>query len=126
MSETFLRGRKILAVEDEMLVAMMLQDILEDAGCTVVSAGHLKQALHLAQSMDIDGAVLDENLNGERSYPVADTLIARGIPFVFATGYGEADLGKLYPGRRILAKPYLETDLLAALSAAISTPPDVR
>lgn len=126
MSETFLRGRKILAVEDEMLVAMMLQDILEDAGCTVVSAGHLKQALHLAQSMDIDGAVLDENLNGERSYPVADTLIARGIPFVFATGYGEADRGKLYPGSRILTKPYLETELLTALSAAISTPPDVR
>lgn len=125
-SETFLKGRRILVVEDEMMVAMMLQTILEDVGCNVICAGHLEQAQHLAGVEDVDAAVLDENLHGKRSYAVADTLAARGIPFIFATGYGEENLGKLYPGRRILGKPYWPADVIAALTAAISTTEDTR
>ena len=118
-SQNLLEGRNILAVEDEVLVAMMLEDILEDAGCKVICAGHLDQATLLARELNIDAAVLDENLHGQRSYPVADALAARGIPFVFATGYGDKNLRKLYPGRPVIPKPYSQTELIAALSAAI-------
>jgi len=121
-----LEGLNILAVEDEMLVAMMLEDILEDAGCNVIVAGHLDQALILAQERDLDAAILDENLHGTRSYPVADALIARAIPFIFATGYGETNLRELYPGRTVIAKPYRDHDVIAALTALIFADSSVR
>lgn len=119
-SQTLLEGRNILAVEDEMLVAMLLEGILEDAGCNVICVGHLEKAIVLARERDIDAAVLDVNLHGERSYPVADTLAGRGIPFVFVTGYGQVDLLALYPGRPVLAKPYKPDDLIAVLLALIA------
>ncbi|MBC7739476.1 MAG: response regulator [Candidatus Saccharibacteria bacterium] len=125
-SETLLKDRRILVVEDEMMIAMMLQDILEDAGCTVICARHLEQALDLARDQALDGAVLDENLHGKQSYPVADMLAGRGIPFIFATGYSQSNLEKLYPGRRILIKPYWAAEVIEALSAVISTSDDVR
>lgn len=118
-SQNLLDGRTILAVEDEALVAMMLEDILEDAGCTVICVGHLAQATLLARERDIDAAVLDENLHGQRSYAVADALAIRGIPFIFATGYGDKNLRKLYPDSPVIPKPYSQADLIAALSAAI-------
>ena len=123
---TSLEGMNVLAVEDEMLVAMMLEDILEDAGCNAIVAGHLEEALILAQERDLDAAILDENLHGTRSYPVADALIARAIPFIFATGYGEKNLRELYPGRSVIAKPYRDRDVIAALTALISADPSVR
>jgi len=115
-----LEGLNILLVEDEMMVAMLLQYLLEDAGCNVICAGHLEQATLLAREQDLDAAVVDVNLHGEHSYPVADSLAARGIPFVFATGYGDVDLRSLYPGRPVLHKPYKPDDLIAALSAVIT------
>lgn len=123
---TSLEGRTILMVEDEMLVAMMLEDILLNAGCNVICAGHLEQATLLARERDLDAAVLDENLHGLRSYPVADALGARGIPFVFATGYGATHLRELYPGCRVLAKPYEGIDVIAALAAVISPASSAR
>ena len=123
---TSLQGRKILVVEDDMLVAMFLEDILQSAGGNVISAGHLEQAMLLAREREIDAAVLDVNLHGLPSYPVADALDARDIPFVFATGYGDKDLRALYPGRPILAKPYKDIDLIAALAAAIAAVSSVR
>lgn len=121
-----LEGINVLAVEDEMLIAMMLEDILEDAGCNVIVAGHLEEALMLAQKRDLDAAILDENLHGMRSYPVAEALHARGIPFIFATGYGEANLRALYPDRPVIAKPYRDRDVIAALTALISADNSVR
>ena len=121
-----LQGRTILAVEDEMLAAMMLEDILQNAGCDVIGAGHLEQATLLARERDIDAAVLDVNLHGLRSYPVADALGARGIPFLFVTGYGETDLREVYPGRPVITKPYNDSDFIAALAAVISAVPRVR
>jgi DNA-binding response OmpR family regulator len=115
-----LKGRNILVVEDEMMVAMMLEDILQEAGCNVICVGHLEQATLLARERDLDAAVLDENLHGQRSYPVADALVARRVPFVFATGYGETNLREIYPGRPVIAKPYRDTDVLAALAVLIS------
>ncbi len=123
---TSLEGLNVLAVEDEMLVAMMLEDILQDAGCNVIVAGHLQQALMLAQQRDLDAAILDENLHGMRSYPVADALRARGIPFIFATGYGATNLRELYPGQSVIAKPYRDRDVVAALIAVIPEGSSVR
>lgn len=123
---TSLKGLNILAVEDEMMVAMMLEDLLEDAGCNVVIAGHLEQALKLAQERDLDAAVLDENLHGMCSYPVAEALSARAIPFIFATGYGESNLRESYPGRPVIGKPYRGRDVIAALEAVISEGSRIR
>jgi DNA-binding response OmpR family regulator len=124
--QTSLQGRTILAVEDEMLPAMLLEDILQNAGCNVIGAGHLEQATLLARERDVDAAVLDVNLHGLRSYPVADALAARGTPFVFLTGYGKTNLRELYPGCPVITKPYKDTDLIAALAAVISAASSVR
>lgn len=79
-----------------------------------------------ARERDIDAAVLDVNLHGLRSYPAADALGARGIPFVFVTGYGDRDLRELYPGCPVIPKPYKDIDLIAALAALISAVSSVR
>jgi CheY-like chemotaxis protein len=117
---TLLKGRKILLVEDEMMVAMLAEAVLENEGCTVISAGHLEQATLLATEQALDAAVLDVNLHGNRSYPVADALAARGIPFIFATGYGDVELLRLYPTHLVLAKPYRPEDLIATLLSLIA------
>lgn len=121
---SLLKGRRILLVEDEMMVAMLLEAILENEGCDVISAGYLEQATLLARERDIDAAVLDVNLHGDRSYPVADALAARGIPFVFATGYGDVDIATRYPNRPVLAKPFKPDALIATLSLLISAASD--
>jgi len=117
---TLLKGRNILLVEDEMMVAMLLESVLENEGCNVISAGYAEQATLLAAEQALDAAVLDVNLHGKRSYPVADALAARDIPFVFSTGYGDKELRGRYPERPVLAKPYKPDDLLAALSALLA------
>lgn len=117
-------GKRVLVVEDEMLVAMTLEDILIDLGLEVVGvAMHLQEALVLASRERLDVAVLDINLNGERSYPVAETLQARGIPFIFASGYGHADRDTAFSGAPTLAKPYLPDELAQALTQIITPDP---
>lgn len=82
-------SRRILVVEDEPLVAMLLEDILLDLGFDVIGpALRLERALELARSETVDAAILDVNLGGDRSYAVAETLGRRDIPYAFATGYG--------------------------------------
>jgi DNA-binding NtrC family response regulator len=112
-------GRRVLVVEDEMMVAWLLEDMLAELGCAVVGpAGSVKQALAMIDAEAIDVAVLDVNLNGEMSYPIADALAARGVPFIFVTGY---DKDRMLDGYRIfpvLQKPFhrLEfSDTLAKL-----------
>src|SRR5262249_47228744 len=84
---------KVLVVEDESLVALDIETMLEEMGCTVVaSVPRLVRALDLASRLDLDLAVLDINLAGEVVYPLAFRLAARGIPFLFSTGYSTADL----------------------------------
>lgn len=118
---TLLEGRSILLVEDEMMVAMLLQSVFENEGCNVICVGHLAQATLLAQERVFDAAVLDVNLHGQRSYPVADALAARGIPFVFSTGYRDVDIAVLYPGRPFVTKPYEPDALISVLAALIAT-----
>jgi DNA-binding response OmpR family regulator len=101
-----LEGRRVLLVEDESLVAMMVEDMLLDLGCEVVVAMRLDKALAYARSEAFDFAVLDVNLGETRSYPVADLLCERCTPFLFATGYGQRGLDANYRGVPVLQKPY--------------------
>lgn len=110
--------RCVLLVEDEIMIAMMLQDRLEQAGYRVLCAATFGVALKLAREASIDIGVLDVNLCGKTSFPVADALRERGIGFVFASGYGIDGLPPQYRGDPILQKPYETKALLSLLAAA--------
>ncbi|KQP00996.1 response regulator [Methylobacterium sp. Leaf93] len=112
---SILEGRRVLLVEDESLVAMLAEDMLLDLGCEVVVAMRLDQALRRLQVGDFDAAVLDVNLGETRSYPVADQLFERCIPFLFATGYGSAGLEPAYQAVPVMQKPYQKDQLEAQL-----------
>jgi len=113
-----LNGLKVLVVEDEMLVSMLVEDMLSDLGCTVVGpAAELEEAMNLAKTADIDLALLDVNLGGRPIFPVADALKERGVPFAFASGYGEAGLSEDHRGAAVLQKPFREADLARALKS---------
>lgn len=111
---------RILIVEDESLVAMMLEDVLLDLGHDIAGvAGRLNDALRLATDLKIDFAVLDLNLNGERTDPVAAALRSRGVPFIFATGYGVAGVTEDWSGVPVVQKPFQANELLAAMNTAL-------
>ena len=108
---------RVLIVEDEMLVAMNLEDMLLELGHEVAGiAGRLGAALALAKDAAFDAAILDVNLAGEKSFPVADLLAERGLPFLFATGYGLQGIEERYRSRTVLQKPFRSADLEAALA----------
>ena len=112
MTNEVLRGRRVLVVEDESLVAMLVEDMLLDFGAEVEVAMRLAEALRLAREGRFDMAVLDVNLgDGHRSDTVADALRFRGIPFLFATGYGERGLTERHRGTPTIQKPYRNVDL---------------
>ena len=117
-----LQGKTVLIVEDEALIAMLFEDLLSDFGCTVVGpAMSVRQAMDLAGSAAFDIAVLDVNLNGEASFPVATLLETRGVPFVFSSGYGASGLPPEWQGRPTLPKPFSSdevADVLAGLLTA--------
>lgn len=110
---------KVLIVEDEALVAMLVEDMLTDAGHAVVAIAHrLDTGLAAVEKGGIDMAVLDVNLNGEKSFPIAAVLASKGIPFVFATGYGVAGIDQDFAHVPALTKPFDEAKLAAALERA--------
>ena len=110
------RRLRVLVVEDEMLVAMNIEDMLLELGHEVAGlASRLEPALSLAREGSFDIAMLDVNLAGEQSFPVADILAARGIPFLFATGYGIKGIAEQYRDRPVLQKPFRSRDLGEAL-----------
>jgi DNA-binding response OmpR family regulator len=111
-----LSGRRVLVVEDEVMVSWLLEEMLGELGCEVVGpAARVDQALAIVDVETIDLAVLDVNLNGKKSFPVADALIARGVPFVFSTGYNTDGIPDTYKGYRMMQKPYATATLIAAL-----------
>jgi CheY-like chemotaxis protein len=113
-----LRGLRILVIEDEMMVAMLMEDLLEGFGCTIVGpAGSIDEALRLITTEAIDGAILDLNLAGAESYPVADELARRDILFIFVSGYGNHQLKGEYDNRPRLPKPFRSLDLQRILTA---------
>lgn len=113
--------KRVLVVDDEMLVAMMLEDMLDDLGYHVVGpAGSLKQAMDLAERETLDCAILDLNLgNGVVSTPVAELLRARGVPFLLATGYGANAETDALGHAGLLGKPFSTSDVEAALKATL-------
>ena len=120
-----LYGLRVFVVEDEALVAMMLEDMLAELGCIVMGvAGTVAQAMErVTTSNMIDAAILDVNIGGQKIFPVANILVEREVPFVFATGYGPADLIEHYPGSQTLTKPYLPEALARALAECCHRPP---
>ncbi|HEY2661559.1 MAG TPA: response regulator [Caulobacteraceae bacterium] len=121
-----LSGLRLLVVEDETMLAMMLEDMLDGFGCVVVDvAGTLSRGLVLAgdEALSLDGAILDVNLGGEKVYPVAERLTARGVPFIFCTGYGPDGLAAKFAHVPTLAKPYQQEDLENMLVSVMAHAP---
>ena len=111
-------GRRVLLVEDEAIIAMTAEDMLADLGLEVAgSAATLEDAVAQAGTLAIDAAVLDINLNGKLSMPVAERLRARGVPFAFATGYGSAGpmIDRRFADVPVIAKPYTADALAGVL-----------
>jgi CheY-like chemotaxis protein len=114
-------GRRILVVEDEMLIVMMIESMLTDLGCeSVTTAATVEQAVTLIGGQAFDAAMLDVNLNGSNSRPVAAALAARGVPFFFSTGNGGHHTMDGYGDRAILRKPFMYEDLAAILTGLLS------
>ena len=113
-------GLRVLLVEDVPLVAMNIEAMLDALGCVVVAiAERVDEALRAVEREALDAAVLDVSLDGVPSFPVADALAARGVPFVFATGHGEAGLREDLRGRPALQKPFRMRQLAQALAGAL-------
>ena len=116
-----LNGSKILVVEDEYLVASLIQNVLESAGCIVFGPiPRLAEAMQAADAESCDAAVLDVNLGGERVFSVAAVLRRRHIPFVFVTGYGTEALPPELHKRPTLHKPFRNEELLKAVSGLVN------
>ncbi|WP_375428588.1 response regulator [uncultured Sphingomonas sp.] len=112
MPDKLLAGQRVLVVEDEMMIMMLIEDMLADLGCTsIMSAATVSQALALIDAEEFDVATLDVNLNGTKSYPIADALGARGVPYMFATGQGTEGVPERYHERPILRKPFNYQDV---------------
>ena len=120
MNSPFAR-RRVLVVEDEMMVAWLLEDMLAELGCVVLGpVAKVDKALAMIGTEAIDVAVLDVNLDGEMSYPIADALGARGVPFVFVTGYAKDRLLDGYRSFPMLQKPFHRVELTATLAKLLA------
>jgi len=111
-------GKRVLVVEDEIMIRMLLEGMLADLGHTVAAeAGDISQAMDLARQGDFDLAVLDVNLNGNPVTPVVEILTERGVPFIFASGYGQRGLPDAYRAVPMLQKPFQADALEQAIQA---------
>lgn len=116
-----LRGRRVLVVEDEALILLVLEDMLAELGCVVAaSAATIAEALPLAGGDAYDVAILDVHLGHDLIYSVADAVIARGRPIVLATGSGRETLPERFAHARLLAKPFAFAEVEAALIDALA------
>ena len=118
-SDGDLNGLRILVVEDEAAISLLLEDMLLDFGCEVVGpAARLSAALDAVAREQVDLAILDVNVAGEPIYPVAEALAQRSIPFVFSTGYVSAGIRDAFRDRPVLQKPFAQHDLKQKLLVA--------
>ena len=120
VTPTGLPRLRVLVIEDEAMVAMLIQDTLADIGCEVIGiASRFNEAIEKVKSLAFDMAILDLNLNGRQALPIADSLAERGIAFVVATGYGAMNLSESLQRAPILQKPFRQRDLERALRVAL-------
>jgi CheY-like chemotaxis protein len=114
-------GVRVLIVEDEPLVSMFIEDILVDLNCEVAGiAATIEQATEQAGRLEFDVAILDVNMSGREIYPLARTLMGRGVPFVLSTGYGAAGLPEEFRSIPALSKPFRQAGLEEALTRALA------
>lgn len=119
-----LDGHRVLVVEDEELIGLMLVDVLEEFGASVVGpAGTVAEALRLVEQGGMTGALLDLSLRGETVYPVADRLAEQGVPYIFITGYGHGHLVARHAQAPVLTKPFGPEQVGAILVRAGWAPP---
>jgi len=117
-------GKNVLVVEDEIMIRLLLEDMLGDLGYNIAAAvGRVDDAVKVARTGEFDVAILDVNLNGQTVSPVAEILEARGLPFVFATGYGERGLPERFSNRPTLQKPFQQENLGRILTQAFENLP---
>lgn len=117
-------GLKILIVEDEGFVAMLLEEMLADLGHeTVAVAGTVRRGAELARGADIDLAILDVNVRGELTYAIAEMLRSRQVPLIFATGYGALGLAEEWKCVPVLQKPFHLEELRSAIGHALKPAP---
>jgi DNA-binding response OmpR family regulator len=120
MNATRLPRGSVFLVEDEVMIRMMVADMLEELGFTVVAeAGEINEAIRLAQCTEFDLAILDVNVNGKVISPVAELIKARNCPFIFATGYGSSGLPAEYRDRPALQKPFQIETLAKVIDSAL-------
>ncbi len=113
---------RVLVVEDEYLIRMLLEDMLEEAGYDMAAGvGTIAEASEEASKGDFHVAILDVNLDGHEIFPVADILAKRGLPYLFVTGYGERSLPGPHNERPALQKPFQAEQLKAALDNLLAT-----
>jgi CheY-like chemotaxis protein len=121
LSRRGLSNRKVLVVEDEMMIAMLIGNMLDEFGCKLIGpATNVPRTLDLIGKEQVDVAVLDLNLDGKDTYAIADALRQKNVPFIFATGYGSTSLRPEYGDRPVLQKPFQAKDLESALAEALS------
>lgn len=120
-----LAGTRVLLVEDETLVAMLLEEGLEELGCDIVGpVGRVDAAKQAIDGERFDCAVLDINLRGQAVYPVAEMLARRAVPFCFITGYGGREIAAGFAGRPVLHKPFSSQELAAVIGHLMQRKPD--
>jgi CheY-like chemotaxis protein len=119
-NDDVLTGVRVLVVEDEAAISMLLEDMLLDFGCSVVGpAARLSTALEMASQEIFEVAILDVNVAGEPIYPVAEAIAQRDLPLVFSTGYGGAGIREPFRDRPVVQKPFSQADLKRTLIGAI-------
>ncbi|MEH2468698.1 CheY-like chemotaxis protein [Nitrobacteraceae bacterium AZCC 2161] len=113
-------GGSVFLVEDEVMIRMMVADMLEELGYSVVAeTGEINEAVRLAGSTEFDIAILDVNVNGKVISPVAEVIRIRGRPFIFATGYGAQGLPEEYRDRPTLQKPFQMETLAQVIASTL-------
>jgi DNA-binding response OmpR family regulator len=119
--QTSLKRFRVLVVEDEMLLAMLVEDSLMDFGCDVVGpVARVADGVKLASSERLDGAILDINVAGTEVFPVASELVRRSVPFIFISGYDSNNLPQVWRSRPALKKPFRPQDLARSMAKAFA------
>lgn len=118
-------GRRVLVVEDEPMIRLLLDDMLTDLGYSMAAeAGRLDEALTVAKQADFDLAILDVNLNGQPVTPVVDVLVERGVPFVFVSGYARRGIPEEHSTIPLLQKPFQVEGLARVLATMVPKQPN--